>query len=150
MPHRPKRIEVILETLLDSVSLAEDISARVAVAAGFDEDGRDHICMAVREGVINAFRYGNEERREKKIHVVFEIQPEKLIVSILDEGPGFDLSEIPDPLAEENLLKTSGRGIFLMRAFMDEFEVRRPRSGGAELVMTKRLPRRSSSPRRRA
>lgn len=150
MPHRPKRIEIILETLLDSVSLAEDIAARVALAAGFDEDDRDRICMAVREAVINAFRYGNEERREKKIRVLFEIRPEKFVVSISDEGPGFDPSEIPNPLAEENLLKTSGRGIFLMRAFMDEFEVRRPRSGGAELVMAKRLPRPPSSSRRRA
>jgi serine/threonine-protein kinase RsbW len=150
MPHRPKRIEVILETLLDSVSLAEDICARVALAAGFGEDDCDHICMAVREGVINAFRYGNQERREKKIHVLFEVSLDKLVVCIADEGPGFDPSQIPDPLAEENLLKTSGRGIFLMRTFMDEFEVRRPRSGGAELVMAKRLPRRPPSSRRQA
>ena len=72
------------------------------------------------------------------------------MVRILDQGRGFDLAEVPDPLAEENLLKTSGRGIFLMRTFMDEFEVRRSPEGGAELVMAKRFPclHRSGSARR--
>ena len=53
---------------------------------------------------------------------------------------GFTLADVPDPLAEENLLSTSGRGIFLMRAFMDEFEVVTGRTGGAEIVMSKKLP----------
>jgi len=65
-----------------------------------------------------------------------------MIVHIVDEGHGFELSEVPDPLAEENLLRTSGRGIFLMRAFMDELAVRRGPGGGADLVMTKKLPHR--------
>jgi len=69
-------------------------------------------------------------------------------VHIVDQGRGFELCEVPDPLAEENLLKTSGRGIFLMRTFMDEFDVRRSTHGGAELVMAKKRthPRRHASP----
>ena len=59
---------------------------------------------------------------------------------IIDQGTGFELTEIPDPLAEENLLRTSGRGLFLMRAFMDEFKVERGPEGGAQLVMIKKLP----------
>jgi anti-sigma regulatory factor (Ser/Thr protein kinase) len=58
----------------------------------------------------------------------------------MDEGKGFKLSDVPDPLAEENILSTSGRGIFLMRAFMDEFDVVPGTTGGAEIVMSKRLP----------
>jgi serine/threonine-protein kinase RsbW len=139
MSHGPKRIEAVLETLFDSVSLAEDISVRVAESAGFDQDDRLRISMAVREGVINAFRYGNQERRERKIRLILEREPGKLVVRILDQGPGFNLADVPDPLLEENLLKTSGRGIFLMRTFMDEFEVRCS-AGGAELIMAKRLP----------
>lgn len=133
------RIEVVMETVLDSVSLAEGITERVARAAGFNDDDCLKIGMSVREGVINAFRYGNEQKRHKKIHLIFEVKEEKFVVHILDQGRGFDLRQVPDPLAEENLLKTSGRGIFLMRTFMDEFDVRRSTYGGAELVMAKKL-----------
>jgi len=140
MTQEPNRISVSLETLLDSVNLAEGITERIAKAAGFPEDDCQKISMAVREGVINAIRYGNEEQRHKRIELVFEMNPEKFVVRILDQGRGFDLTEVADPLAEENLLKTSGRGIFLMRTFMDELEVRRSPEGGAELVMSKRFP----------
>jgi len=139
-PCENQRIEVVLETLLDSVSLAEGICTRVARSVGFDEDDCQNICMAVREAVINAFRYGNQEQREKKIHLTVEVGNDRFVVHILDQGHGFDLSSVPDPLAEENLLKTSGRGILLMRTFMDEFEVRRTSSGGTWLVMAKVLP----------
>jgi len=87
--------------------------------------------MSVREGVINAFHYGNEERPDKKIHLAVDLTADKMIIHVLDEGAGFLLSDVPDPLAEENLLSTSGRGIFLMRAFMDEFNVISGRTGGA-------------------
>ncbi len=135
-----QRIEVTLETLLDSVELAEEICLRIAGAAGFDEDDCMKIGMSVRESVINAFQYGNGQQREKKIHVTFELLPAKLEITVRDQGPGFNLEDVPDPLAEENLLKTSGRGIFLMRSFMDEFAVRPSRQGGAEVVMAKRYP----------
>lgn len=140
MASQTKRIEVTLDTVLDSVDLAEDITRRVAEAAGFDEEDRHKIGMSVREGVINAFQYGNRQRREKKIFLTFELEPDRLTIAVLDQGEGFELAAVPDPLAEENLLKTSGRGIFLMRCFMDEFAVRRGRQGGAEVVMAKLFP----------
>jgi serine/threonine-protein kinase RsbW len=96
--------------------------------------------MAVREGVINAYNYGNCQDRRKKIMLAVEFENEKMIVHVVDEGCGFELSEVADPLSEENLLRTSGRGIFLMRAFMDDLAVRRGAKGGAHLVMTKNLP----------
>ena len=135
-----KHLEVTLETQVESVNLAEEMCLRVAEAAGFSEDDCYRIGMSVREGVINAFHYGNEERPEKKIHLALDLTPEKMIIHVLDEGRGFDLGGVPDPLAEENLLSTSGRGIFLMRAFMDEFEVVPGRTGGAEIIMSKKLP----------
>jgi serine/threonine-protein kinase RsbW len=96
--------------------------------------------MAVREGVINAYNYGNQQDRRKKILMTVELDPDKLVVKVLDEGKGFELTEVPDPLAEENLLRTSGRGLFLMKAFMDEFDVKSGPNGGAELIMVKHLP----------
>jgi serine/threonine-protein kinase RsbW len=146
MANNANRIEVTMETLLDSVALAEGITERVAKAAGFSDDDCLKIGMSVREGVINAFRYGNEEQRHKKIQLNFEVMDDKFVVHIVDQGRGFDLGQVPDPLAEENLLKTSGRGIFLMRTFMDEFEVRRSPQGGAELVMAKKLVQPHSTP----
>jgi serine/threonine-protein kinase RsbW len=135
-----KHLEVTLETQVESVNLAEEMCLRVAEAAGFGEDDCYRIGMSVREGVINAFHYGNQERPEKKIYLAVDITADKMVIHVLDEGQGFRLADVPDPLAEENLLSTSGRGIFLMRAFMDEFEVLPGRTGGAEIVMSKKLP----------
>ncbi len=135
-----KHLEITLETQVESVNLAEEMCLRVAEAAGFGEDDCYRIGMSVREGVINAFHYGNQERPEKKIYLAVDITAEKMIIHVLDEGTGFALAAVPDPLAEENLLSTSGRGIFLMRAFMDEFDVVPGRTGGAEIVMSKKLP----------
>ena len=83
------RIEVVMETLLDSVYLAEGITERVARAAGFNDDDCLKIGMSVREGVINAFRYGNEQQRNKKIHLIFEVKEEKFVVHILDQEARF-------------------------------------------------------------
>ncbi len=140
MASETKHLEMTLETIVESVNLAEEMCLRVAEAAGFGEDDCYRIGMSVREGVINAFHYGNQERPDKKIYLAVDLTAEKMIIHVLDEGVGFKLADVPDPLAEENLLSTSGRGIFLMRAFMDEFEVVSGRTGGAEIVMSKKLP----------
>jgi serine/threonine-protein kinase RsbW len=135
-----KHLEVVLDTHVESVNLAEEMCLRLAEAVGFNEDECYRIGMSVREGVINAFHYGNQERPEKKIHLAIDLTEEKMIIHVMDEGKGFRLEDVPDPLAEENLLSTSGRGIFLMRTFMDEFSVVPGRTGGAELIMSKKIP----------
>ncbi len=140
MISKTQRLEVTLQTLLESVDLAENIVVGVAEAAGFGGEDVHKIGMAVREGVVNAYNYGNQQDQSKKISITVEFDPEKMVIRILDEGPGFELNEVPDCLAEENLMRTSGRGLFLMRAFMDDFQVHRNPAGGAELVMIKNLP----------
>ena len=140
MTPETKHLEVVLDTHVESVNLAEEMCLRVAEAVGFNEDECYRIGMSVREGVINAFHYGNQEKPEKKIHLVVDLTREKMIIHVMDEGKGFRLSDVPDPLAEENLLSTSGRGIFLMRTFMDEFDVVSGRTGGAEIIMSKKIP----------
>src|SRR5246500_3599110 len=144
MAAKTQRIEITLETLLESVDLAEVIVMRIAEAAGFSEEDIHKMGMAVREGVINAYNYGNQQIRDKKIFMTVELEPDKMIVRVLDQGKGFELTDVPDCLAEENLLRTSGRGLFLMRAFMDEFRVQRGPAGGAELVLIKNLPKTAS------
>jgi serine/threonine-protein kinase RsbW len=135
-----QRIEVTLDTLLESVDLAEDITLRVAEIVGFDEEQRYRIGMSVREAVINAYEYGNAQDRARHIYLVFEMLAAELVIHVRDQGTGFRLEDVPDPLADENLLKTSGRGLFLIRAFMDRLQVIFAPAGGAELIMTKRLP----------
>jgi serine/threonine-protein kinase RsbW len=141
MPSKPQRIEVVLETLIESIALAEDMAVRVAAAVGFGEDDQYKIGLAVHEGVMNAFQYGNEQRRERKIHVTFELLEEKLVIHVVDQGAGFRIEDVPDPRDDENVLGDSGRGVLLMKAFMDEVGVFSAAAGGAELVMMKRLNR---------
>jgi serine/threonine-protein kinase RsbW len=138
MPLKPQRIEIILETVLDSIALAEEMSVRLAAAAGFSEDDQYRIGLAVHESVMNAYQYGNEQRREKKIHVVFELSHDKMVIRVADQGTGFRLEDVPDPRMDENVLGETGRGVLLMRAFMDEFDVLVGHGGGAEVIMAKR------------
>jgi serine/threonine-protein kinase RsbW len=141
MSSESNSVEVTLETLLASVDLAERIVIRVAGNVGFSDEDCHKIGMSVREAVINAYQYGNNQDRNRKMFLKVEIEGDrKLVVHIIDEGTGFDLEDVPDPLAEENLLRTSGRGLFLMKAFMDEFELKKGPTGGAELVLAKYLP----------
>ena len=141
MPSKPQRFEVILETLIESIALAEEMGMRVAAVAGFGDDDQYKIGLAVHEGVMNAFQYGNKQRRERKIHVIFELLEEKLVIHVVDQGGGFRIQDIPDPREDENVLGDSGRGVLLMKAFMDEVDVLSSAAGGAELVMAKHRKR---------
>jgi len=141
MPSKPQRIEVVLETLIESIALAEEMGVRVAAEAGFGEDDQYKIGLAVHEGVMNAFQYGNQERRERKIHLTFVLHEEKLEIHVVDQGAGFRIEDVPDPRNDENVLSDSGRGVLLMRAFMDEVDVVSSAAGGAEVVMAKRHKR---------
>jgi serine/threonine-protein kinase RsbW len=147
MASKPQRMEVVLETLIESIALAEEVGVRVAAVAGFGEDDQYKIGLAVHEGVMNAFQYGNQQRRERKIHVIFELHEEKLVIHVMDQGTGFRLEDVPDPRDNEHVLGDSGRGVLLMKAFMDEFSVLAGAEGGAEVVMTKRYRGKASQVR---
>lgn len=127
-----------LETAWSTIDLTQAITERMAQSAGFEEDDIHKITMAVREGMINALHYGNKMQREKKILLTFALEPDRMVIRMVDEGEGFEAVEVADPLAEENLLKTSGRGLLIIRAFMDDMHVGRGPRGGAELMMAKR------------
>ena len=128
---------MVLETLIESIALAEAMGVRVAEAAGFGEDDQYKIGLSVHEGVMNAFQYGNKQRRERKIHVTFELLEDRLVIRVVDQGAGFRLADVPDPRDDENVLADSGRGVLLMKAFMDEVDVLSSAAGGAEVVMAK-------------
>jgi serine/threonine-protein kinase RsbW len=131
------KVERDFESTLESVDEAEAVIIDVASKTGFDEDDQHHISMAARECLVNAVVHGNRYSSHKKVHLTVDASPERIRITIADEGQGFDLSELPDPLAEENLLRHSGRGIFLIRAFMDKFSVRRRSPHGTEVTLVK-------------
>ncbi len=145
MTAEPRVYEVNLESDLKNVEVADEISRRVSTTAGFDEDDRQRIEMAVHESLINAIWHGNKNDASKKVYVKFEIFDDRLEVRVRDQGNGFDPKSIPNPLAEENLLNISGRGIFLIKSFMDDFRVEKAAGGGTEVTMVKRLVSNSKS-----
>ena len=126
--------------MLDFVQIASEAMGRLV---GFDGDSTHWVGVAVRESVINAIKHGNREVEEKRVTVEFSVaparEPTRLTVRVVDQGEGFDPVEIADPLAPENLLKSSGRGIFFMRSFMDDLRLLRAPEGGTEVVMVKSL-----------
>ena len=132
-------VERSLDSKLESVDSAEEIAVSVAQRAGFDEDDLLKIGMAVRESMVNAVVHGNRYSEHKKVRFSVANRADRFTVRIADEGLGFDFENLPDPLAPENLLRTSGRGIFLIRSFMDEFQVRRLDPGGTEVTLVKYL-----------
>jgi serine/threonine-protein kinase RsbW len=90
--------------------------------------------------VVNAIKHGNKLDESKRVLVEFVILPSALEVRVQDQGAGFDPNAVPDPVAEENLLKAYGRGIFFMRQFMDEVQHSFPPRGGTVVRMLKRVP----------
>jgi serine/threonine-protein kinase RsbW len=133
-------VDQYLESSLSSVDLAEDLALEMARKAGFDEDDLHKIAMSVRETMVNAVVHGNRYNANKKVHVSVSQGSGRLSVKIADQGEGFDMLELPDPLSEENLLRNSGRGIFLIKAFMDEVQVRRTQQPkGTEVTLVKYL-----------
>jgi serine/threonine-protein kinase RsbW len=132
-------VDVFLESTLESVDRAEELVVEAAKKAGIEEDDALSLGMAIRECMVNAVVHGNRYNLNKKVHLTISRTPAQLVVRIADEGEGFELEELPDPLAEENLLRHSGRGIFIIRAFTDEFQVRRMSPSGTEVTLVKNV-----------
>jgi serine/threonine-protein kinase RsbW len=137
VPPDAVKVERVFDSTLESVDEAEAMILDVAVKNGFHEDEQHHISMAVRECLVNAVVHGNRYNANKKVRVEVDGSPERLRIAVTDEGEGFELTDLPDPLAEENLLRHSGRGIFLIRAFMDEVSMRKLSPHGTEVVLVK-------------
>jgi len=134
-----EKLQTTLESTLESVDTAEELVMREAAKAGFEEDDQHQIGMAVRECAVNAVVHGNRYNKNKKVHLDVEWTGQEITVVVGDEGEGFDVNSIADPLAPENLLKQSGRGILLIRAFMDEFDMHPRPGGGTEVRLAKKL-----------
>jgi serine/threonine-protein kinase RsbW len=145
MADTDRSIRLEFPSTFEMIDLVQVVSDHVCREVGLDDDSLNWVGVAVRESVINAIKHGNRHDPSKLVFVEFQPRPPEaptsLIVSVRDQGLGFDPATLPDPLAPENLLKASGRGIFFMRSFMDEVELRRGTRGGLEVRMVKKLAR---------
>ena len=126
-----------LDSVLDSVNIVEQTALDFALKAGFDEDTASNLAMVTREAAVNAIVHGNRYDPAKHITASCELTGDALILKVADQGAGLDPDSIPDPLAAENLLRSSGRGVFLMRAFMDEVHFRQL-TPGTEITLVKK------------
>src|SRR5438445_10864549 len=123
---RPKTIDEVLDSTLESVDKAERVTLDLARESGFGEEELDRIGMSVRECMVNAVVHGNRYSSHKKVHFSVSRTPGRLTIRVGDQGEGFDPEGLPDPLSGDNILRHSGRGIFLMKAlWMTRSEERR-------------------------
>ena len=139
--HQIVRIE--FTSAFEMLDFVQVVSDHVAQAVGLDDDAKHWVGVAIRESVINAIKHGNRYDASKRVIVEFSTSKRaealELLICVRDQGEGFDPACVANPLAEENLLKASGRGIFLIRNFMDDVQLGRAREGGMEIRMTKRV-----------
>jgi serine/threonine-protein kinase RsbW len=138
--HHVVRLE--FTSAFEMLDFVQVVSDHVSRGIGMDDDASHWISVAIRESVINAIKHGNRNDASKRVFVEFETTrtgvPE-LAICVRDQGEGFDPEQLADPLAPENLLKSSGRGIFLIRNFMDDVRLQRAPEGGREIRMVKRV-----------
>ena len=144
----PLSIRLEFTSTFDMVDFVEVVGGHVSRDIGLDDDSVHWVGVAIRECVINAIKHGNQHDSSKRVFVEFATAlhsvPE-MIIRVRDQGAGFDPDAVADPLAPENLLKGSGRGIFLIRNFMDEVDLQRAPQGGMEVRMVKRAATTSAS-----
>jgi serine/threonine-protein kinase RsbW len=130
--------ELSLPSRIETVATAAAAVAEFVGRSGVSDDAAFGIDMAVREAVTNAVVHGNRQDESKTVDIVLKSSPDAVEISVHDQGPGFNPEDVPDPTATENLLKTSGRGIFFMRTFMDEVDWLIRPEGGTTVRMLKR------------
>ena len=136
-------VRIEFGSAFDMLDFVQVVSDHVGRMAGLDEDSLHWVGVAVRESVVNAIKHGNKNDESKRVVVEFTAlpvhAPEELVIRVQDEGEGFDPEELADPLAPENILKSSGRGIFLIRSFMDDVQLQRGETRGMEVRMVKKV-----------
>ena len=121
--------QMVIESDLSNVQKVEKITEKIAKYMKFSEEEQDSLAISVTEIVGNAIVHGNKKDKNKKVTVDFDYKDDTITVSIQDEGDGFNEKTIANPLEPENLLKESGRGIFIVRALMDEVDFIRSKKG---------------------
>lgn len=137
-------VRMSLSSRFENIEMAQHLCAKLLEGEDLTEETRHWISMALREALANAIKHGNAQDRAKRVHLEMDVVNRVLRIRIRDEGEGFDPEKVEDPLSPENRFKTSGRGIFYMKTFMDEVRFQRAEGGGMEIYLTKNLASSSS------
>jgi serine/threonine-protein kinase RsbW len=138
---RPKIvIDQRLSSSLESVDESEERVIALAQEAGFSEEDTYRLGYAVREALVNAVVHGNRYSANKTVHFRVASLERGIEVLVQDQGEGFAAGNQADPLAEENLMNQSGRGLALIKAFTDELVVECAKPSGTRLIIRKFLP----------
>ena len=144
MPCGYRDVHLEIHSTIEALELVQAVTEHIARRLGFDDESVHWTTMAVRESVVNAIAHGNGNDPAKLVFVDYCVVPDSspadFIVSVRDQGTGFDPENVKDPLTPENMLSASGRGVFLIRQFMDDVVIRRAPQGGMEVRMTKHIP----------
>jgi serine/threonine-protein kinase RsbW len=133
-------LDLTIGSRFEELELVDLLMQLAADWASLPPDDGSDMALAVREAAANAVQHGNRLQDHKRVRICARLDSGYVTVRVVDEGEGFDLSELPDPLAPPNLLKPSGRGIFLMRRLMDEVTFDFPLEGGTVVTMRKDIP----------
>jgi serine/threonine-protein kinase RsbW len=120
----------------DQIQKIEALAEQYAKELSFSQDEMDSLAIAVTEVVANAIYHANKQDPNKSVTVRFEVSDTTLTIRVIDEGEGFELDNIQNPLDPENLMKESGRGIFIVRTLMDDVQFHF-HSNGTEVVLVK-------------
>ena len=137
---QPRTVRIDIASRFEMLEMVQTVLTHVTSMLHLDDDSAHYVSVAIRESVVNAIKHGNRGDAAKRVAVEFLLHPGALEVTVQDEGTGFDPGSVPNPLAEENLLKADGRGIFFMKSFMDEVSYAFPARGGTVVRMVKKLP----------
>lgn len=142
-PNGRRTVRLEFNSVFEMVDFVQIVSDHMGRSVGLDEDSLHWVGVAIRESVINAIKHGNRHDAAKHVFVEFDATTEdgvpELTIRVRDQGEGFEPEEVANPLAPENLLKSSGRGIFLIKNFMDDVQLQRVPEGGMEIRMVKRV-----------
>jgi serine/threonine-protein kinase RsbW len=139
---RRRTIELNMASSMTAVDAVQMAAETYAAGEGLDSDGAHYLALALREALVNAVKHGHKDDVSRRIEVNLRTDSRRnLVFTVTDKGDGFDPEGVPDPLAEENLVRGSGRGVFYIRNFTDEVSFSFPKRGGTVVRLKKRLPR---------
>lgn len=110
---------LIIQSDLNEIQRVEELTEYIVRRMGFNEEARDSLAISITEMVGNAISHGNKLDANKTVTIDYFIDKRGIRIVIQDQGEGFEVEEVDNPLAPENLLKESGRGIFIVRTLMD-------------------------------
>jgi serine/threonine-protein kinase RsbW len=126
---KPKITEIIIPSDISQIQVVEAKAEKIAQQFGYSEDECDSLAIALTEIVANAINHGNNRNKQKKVYVKFIVNRKTFEIHVKDEGDGFNPNEIADPLKPENLLKDSGRGVFIVKALVDDVKYKFLKTG---------------------